>query len=39
MNPATLMRLTIPSMLLGCVGLQAVVTAFFIGLMDQTRRS
>lgn len=38
MNPAALMRLTIPSMLLACVGLQAVVTAFFIGLMDQTRR-
>ena len=25
--------------ILACVGLQAVVTAFFIGLMDQTRRS
>lgn len=39
MDPVALMRLTIPSMLLGCVGLQAVVTAFFIGLMEQTRRS
>lgn len=38
MNPAELMRLTIPSMLLGCIGLQAVVTAFFIGVMDQTKR-
>ncbi len=39
MDPAALMRLTIPSMLLGCIGLQVVVTAFFIGLMDQTRRN
>ena len=31
------MRLTIPSMLLSCVGLQMVVTAFFIGLLDQPR--
>jgi hypothetical protein len=38
MNPASLMRLTIPSMVLGCVGLQTVVTAFFIGLLDQPRR-
>jgi hypothetical protein len=38
MNPVALMRLTIPSMLLGCVGLQTVVTAFFIGLLDQPRR-
>ena len=38
MDPAALMRLTIPSMLLGCVGLQMVVTAFFIGLLDQPRR-
>jgi hypothetical protein len=38
LNPAELMRLTIPSMLLGCVGLQTVVTAFFIGLLDQPRR-
>jgi hypothetical protein len=37
LNPAALMRLTIPSMLLGCVGLQMVVTAFFIGLLDQPR--
>jgi len=37
MNPARLMRLTIPSMLLSCLGLQTVVTAFFIGLMDQPR--
>lgn len=37
MNPVGLMRLTIPSMLLCCVGLQTVVTAFFIGLMDQPR--
>jgi hypothetical protein len=38
MNPAALMRLTIPSMLLGCIGLQTAVTAFFIGLLDQPRR-
>ena len=37
LNPAALMRLTIPSMLLGCIGLQMVVTAFFIGLLDQPR--
>jgi hypothetical protein len=37
LNPAALMRLTIPSMLLGCLGLQMVVTAFFIGLLDQPR--
>jgi hypothetical protein len=37
MNPASLMRLTIPSMLLGCIGLQTAVTAFFIGLLDQPR--
>ena len=38
LDPAALMRLTIPSMVLGCVGLQMVVTAFFIGLLDQPRR-
>lgn len=38
LNPAALMRLTIPSMLLGCIGLQMAVTAFFIGLLDQPRR-
>ena len=37
LNPAALMRLTIPSMLLGCIGLQMVVTVFFIGLLDQPR--
>jgi len=37
LNPAALMRLTIPSMLLGCIGLQTVVTAFFIGLLDQPK--
>ena len=37
LDPAELMRLTIPSMLLGCLGLQTVVTAFFIGLLDQPR--
>jgi hypothetical protein len=39
MNPAGLMRLTIPAMLLGCLGLQTVVTAFFMGLLDQPRSS
>jgi len=38
LDPAALMRLTIPSMLLGCLGLQMAVTAFFIGLLDQPRR-
>lgn len=38
MDPTALMRVTIPSMVLGCVGLQMVVTAFFIGLLDQPRR-
>jgi len=38
LDPNSLMRLTIPSMLLGCVGLQSVVTAFFIGVMDQAKR-
>ncbi|WP_231029549.1 glycosyltransferase family 2 protein [Sphingomonas sp. IC-56] len=37
LDPSELMRLTIPSMLLGCIGLQMVVTAFFIGLLDQPR--
>jgi glycosyltransferase involved in cell wall biosynthesis len=37
LNPAALMRLTIPSMLLGCIGLQTMVTAFFIGLLDQPK--
>jgi glycosyltransferase involved in cell wall biosynthesis len=38
LDPTAVMRLTIPSMLLGCLGLQTVVTAFFIGLLDQPRR-
>jgi len=38
LDPNSLMRLTIPSMLLGCVGLQSMVTAFFIGVMDQAKR-
>jgi hypothetical protein len=38
LNPAALMRLTIPSMLLSCIGLQTAVTAFFIGLLDQPGR-
>lgn len=37
MNPTALMRLTIPSLLLGCVGLQTIVTGFVIGLIDQPR--
>jgi glycosyltransferase involved in cell wall biosynthesis len=37
MNPAGLMRLTIPAMLLGCLGVQTAVTAFFLGLLDQPR--
>jgi glycosyltransferase involved in cell wall biosynthesis len=38
MNPAALMRVTIPSMLLCCLGMQTIVTAFFAGLLDQPRR-
>jgi hypothetical protein len=37
LDPAALMRLTIPSMLLACLGVQTVVTAFFFGLLDQPR--
>lgn len=37
LEPASLMRLTIPAMVLGCLGLQTVVTAFFIGLLEQPR--
>ncbi len=36
--PGGLMRLTIPSMLLGCLGVQTAVTAFFAGLLEQPRR-
>lgn len=35
MNPGALMRITIPSMLLCCLGVQTAVTAFFAGLLDQ----
>ena len=38
MNPGSLMRLTIPSMLLCCLGVQTAVTAFFAGLLDQPKR-
>lgn len=38
MNPGVLMRIAIPSMLLCCLGVQAAVTAFFAGLLDQPRR-
>ena len=37
MNPAALMRLTIPSMLAACLGVQTVVTAFVVSLMEQRR--
>lgn len=33
--PGELMRLTIPSMLLGCLGVQIAATSFFAGLLDQ----
>ncbi|MFC7500132.1 glycosyltransferase family 2 protein [Enterovirga sp. GCM10030262] len=39
MNPEALMRIAIPAVLLGCVGMQTVFTAFFAGLLDQPRRS
>ncbi|MBN8809188.1 MAG: glycosyltransferase family 2 protein [Sphingomonas sp.] len=38
LDPAALMRLTIPSMVFACLGVQMAVTAFFIGLLDQPRR-
>ena len=38
MNPGELMRITIPSMLLCCLGVQTAVTAFFAGLLDQPAR-
>lgn len=38
LDPAGLMRLTIPSLVLVCVGLQTTVTAFFMGLLDQPGR-
>ncbi|MDB5726163.1 MAG: dolichol-P-glucose synthetase [Novosphingobium sp.] len=37
MDPGVLMRITIPSMLLCCLGVQTAVTAFFAGLLDQPR--
>ena len=37
MDPTALMRLTIPSVLLSCIGLQTVVSAFFIGLLNTPR--
>jgi glycosyltransferase involved in cell wall biosynthesis len=38
MTPAALMRITIPSMLLCCLGVQIALTAFFAGLLDQPKR-
>ncbi|WP_066806809.1 glycosyltransferase family 2 protein [Sphingomonas asaccharolytica] len=38
MNSFALMRITIPSMLLCCLGVQIAVAAFFAGLLDQPRR-
>ncbi|MEO8374116.1 MAG: hypothetical protein ABI471_02745 [Sphingomonas bacterium] len=38
MNPAALMRVTIPSMLLCCLGVQIAITAFFAGLLDQPKQ-
>jgi len=38
LNPSALMRITIPSMLLCCLGVQTAVTAFFAGLLDQPKR-
>jgi hypothetical protein len=35
--PGELMRLTIPSMLLACLGVQLAVTSFFAALLDQPR--
>lgn len=37
LNPAGLMRLTIPSVLLSSVGLQTVVTGFLMSLFEQPR--
>jgi hypothetical protein len=36
-EPATLMRAAIPAMLLTCLGVQAVMTSFFVALLDQPR--
>jgi glycosyltransferase involved in cell wall biosynthesis len=38
MDPAGLMRLAIPSVLLGCGGLQIMFTSFLLGLMQQPAR-
>jgi len=38
MEPVTLMRVAIPSMLLCCLGVQTAVTTFFAGLLDQPVR-
>jgi glycosyltransferase involved in cell wall biosynthesis len=38
MNPAELMRLAIPAVLLGCGGLQVMFTGFLLGLMQQPAR-
>ncbi|MBX9729832.1 MAG: glycosyltransferase family 2 protein [Sphingomonas sp.] len=37
LNPTGLMRLTIPSVLMSCVGLQTIVTGFLMSLFDQPR--
>lgn len=37
MDPAALMRVTIPSMLAACLGVQVAVTAFVVSLMEQRR--
>jgi hypothetical protein len=36
-EPAMLMRAAIPAMLLTCLGVQAVMTSFFVALLDQPR--
>ncbi len=37
LNESQMMRLAIPSMLLGCLGLQSIFTSFFAGLLTQPK--
>ncbi|CAM3091618.1 Dolichol-p-glucose synthetase, (Glycosyltransferase) [Sphingomonas antarctica] len=37
-QPAVLMRVAIPAMLATCLGVQAIMTSFFVALLDQPRR-
>jgi hypothetical protein len=39
MNPETLMRISIPSVVLAAVGLQTILTSFLIELLSQPART